>query len=640
MKKDRRKMDCPWRDAQKTKQHPVAAPGRTCRTTATLLLAALSLICWSGCAALHPIGGIPASYLPHELKSPSRSGKRTIDLSLLKQTPPEEYLVDAGDTLAIYIEGVLGDRSQVPPVHFPRGDESIAPSLGFPIPIRDDGTISLPLMKTPLNVRGMTLTQVEQALRKKYTTVGWQILRQGRDRILVSLLKPREYAILVIRQEGFGASGSSGGPFNLGNLKEGTGQIVNLPAYKNDVLHALAKTGGLPGTDAENIIYIIRDRRSTKSRRSTNRTHPTPVNMPQPISTGNPVPGLPPRTEPIQQQLPDSMMPNNGEPLESTFINPLQFPYTDAQDIWEGFQPAHVIQDGAIVQQISGNYIANNNGWGNSLPMPNGPAMIQPAVSHAWGHSQVSAPIPPTPDPVSSPPELPSPAETQTNAVPSQTQPATPQGRPLPYLPSQPIPSMMSGGQWYASDMFGGGQPTVDNPRIIKIPIRLSAGETVSFTEEDVILENGDIVFIESRDTEIFYTAGLLGGGQYTLPRDYDLDILGALSIAQNQQNQGGGGAQSQNSVGGMSALNQDVSFSASDCVILRQMPNGKQVPIKVDLYRALRYPEDRVLIQPGDYIILQYTRLEAVGAFFERYLLEPFVFGIAASQLTSNNRN
>ena len=40
--------------------------------------------------------------------------------------------------------------------------------------------------------------------------------------------------------------------------KRGTGQTVSLPVYQNDVLHALAETGGLPGLDAENVIYVIR----------------------------------------------------------------------------------------------------------------------------------------------------------------------------------------------------------------------------------------------------------------------------------------------------------------------------------------------------------------------------------------------
>lgn len=179
----------------------------------------------------------------------------------------------------------------------------------------------------------------------------------------------------------------------------------------------------------------------------------------------------------------------------------------------------------------------------------------------------------------------------------------------------------------YATDTWGSQNLTIDNKHIIKIPVRLQPGEPIRFTEQDIILNDGDVVFIESRDTEIFYTGGLLGGGQFTLPRDYDLDVLGAIAIAQS-------GSSSGDSQGGPSALNQDVTISASSVVILRQLPNGTQVPIQVDLYEAVRRPEVRVRIQPGDYIILQYTALESVAAFVERHLLEGALFGVAAAQL------
>jgi hypothetical protein len=177
------------------------------------------------------------------------------------------------------------------------------------------------------------------------------------------------------------------------------------------------------------------------------------------------------------------------------------------------------------------------------------------------------------------------------------------------------------------------GDPTLANQGVTKIPVRLAPGEQARFTEREIILEDGDIVFIESRDTEIFYTGGLLGGGQYTLPRDYDLDVLGAVAIAQAGQNAGG----ATRATGGITALNNDVTISASQAVILRKMPNGSQVPIKVDLYRALRHPDERVLMQPGDYLLLQYTPLEACGAFFERHLLEGALFGVAAAQVQGN---
>jgi hypothetical protein len=57
-------------------------------------------------------------------------------------------------------------------------------------------------------------------------------------------------------------------------------------------------------------------------------------------------------------------------------------------------------------------------------------------------------------------------------------------------------------------------------PETIRIPLRLRPGEPVPFRPEDVILNSGDTVIVEARTAEVFYTAGLLGSGQYPLPRD------------------------------------------------------------------------------------------------------------------------
>lgn len=477
-----------------------------------LLCALLLTLILNGCAAIHPIKGVPAQYLPSEYKAEVRSGKETIDLSLLRQPAPKHYLLDSGDVLGVYIEGVLGQFKDVPPVHFPQSQE-VAPSLGYPIPIREDGTISLPLIGNVF-ARGLTLTQLEETIRRKYTTEK-KILKEGRDRILISLQKPRSYRVLVIRQENANdVVGSSAGNLNLGRSKRGTGRVVNLPAYSNDVLHALAETGGLPGLDAENSIYIIRGAAHTMNHSI----------CPQPIQTGS-----------------------------------------------------------------------------NSSQNPASPQNIQ----------QVSDSYTPIPD---------------SNM--EQVDPAFQVGQPL-YSSN----GTTSYGDYLAPTMIN--DSTMQRSGIIKIPIRLNPGEHVDLTREEIILHDGDVVFIESRDTEIFYTGGLLGGGQYTLPRDYDLDILGAISIAQAA---GTGG--SSESTGGPSALNQDVTISASNAIILRQLPNGTQLPIKVDLYEAVRHPSQRVLIQPGDYVILQYTKAEAIGAFIERHLLEGALFGLAASNLQGGGGN
>jgi hypothetical protein len=170
----------------------------------------------------------------------------------------------------------------------------------------------------------------------------------------------------------------------------------------------------------------------------------------------------------------------------------------------------------------------------------------------------------------------------------------------------------------------------VDGRRIIRIPIRLGPDEHIDIRKEDVILHDGDIVFIEARDTEVFFTGGLLGGGQFTLPRDFDLDILQALSIATSRVGTTGAARQ----IGGVSALNSDVTISPSNVVIIRKLPEGGEIPIKVDLYQARNDLSERIVIQPGDYIYLQYTPMEAIGAFLDRHLLEGALFGLFTQQL------
>ena len=65
--------------------------------------------------------GVPARILPDELLAESREGE-PVPLTLLRQRPPEKYVLAAGDTLGIYIGGVLGRRKrrrqsifQIPP---------------------------------------------------------------------------------------------------------------------------------------------------------------------------------------------------------------------------------------------------------------------------------------------------------------------------------------------------------------------------------------------------------------------------------------------------------------------------------------------------------------------------------------------
>lgn len=53
---------------------------------------------------------------------------------------------------------------------------------------------------------------------------------------------------------------------------------------------------------------------------------------------------------------------------------------------------------------------------------------------------------------------------------------------------------------------------------IVRIPLRLQFGQKAPFTNNDIVLRDGDVVYIHKRDDETYNTAGLLGANQFTLP--------------------------------------------------------------------------------------------------------------------------
>lgn len=525
------------------------APHRTrlCKSSRTAgvlrwVLCSLAILLWlPGCAAFHPLRGVPASYLPDQYSGERRAGKKTINLSLLVRRPPDQYRVDTGDVLAVYIPGVLGKLSanldeagEEPPINSPVNVND-PPTIGYPVTVRDDGTIPMPYVK-PIHIAGRTLPEVEEAIRRAYS-VDTTILANDPDvqkRIVVSLQRAREYRILVVRQEmaNMLATQNQISNVNIGNSKRGTAKIVQLRAYENDVLHALSRAegaDGLPGLDAENAIYVIR-RRGQKMQASA----------PQPT----------PATGPAWELSPQPAVAPMGHSVTTAHYG-------------SAAEPQRVLQTG-----------------------------------HSFS-----------------------------------TGVASPEGLP---------PVMDNGGYgagWNVDPYSWGWSPdmalTMDDPGIIRIPIRLGDGDAPHITEDDITLYDGDIVFIESRETEVFYTGGLLGGGQFTLPRDYDVTLTQAISMAQGRATTGAPRA-----IGGVSALNSDVTISPSHVVVLRTLPDGRRFPIEADLYKALRRPQEDIIIQPGDMIMLQYTHVEAIAAFFERHLLEGALFGIATANLQQNNEN
>ena len=407
------------------------------------LAAALCCALATGCAALtNPVvDGVPVHRLPPELMAPPKNPAHTIDLTLLEQPRPPVYLLGPGDVLAIYIEGVLGERTLPLPTHGPplaevSGQHTVPPGLGYPVPVREDGTIALPLVE-PMLVQGSSVPAVQAAITKVYRKE--KLLQAGNERIFVSLLHPRRYQVLVLRQES--ATFLPGTTGIVNSAKQGTGHVIELPAYENDVLHALALTGGLPGLDAYDEVIIHH----------------------------------------------------------------------------KGFRND---QDRAVV--------------------------LKRLESLAPGC-----------DPLA---------------------------------------------------VLGGEGATV------RIPLRLPPGMPLPIHPQDVVLQSGDVVFIEARDRELFYTGGLLPSGEFVLPRDHDLDVVQAVSQVRGPLING---AFAVNNLAGNLIAPGMGAPSPSLLVVLRRTPQGGHVPIRVDLERALRDPRERILVQAGDVLILQEKPGEAMARYF-----------------------
>jgi hypothetical protein len=419
--------------------------------TAIAILASLSM---TGCTALfNPIETIPANRVPAQFLAEPQANKVPIDVARLRQTKPEFYTLDSDDVLGVFIEGVLGNFDEAPPVQLPDPNSDLPPAIGFPVPVREDGTASLPLVK-PIPLRGLTIQQAEALITRAYRGGEQPILKED-SRIIVTLLRERTYRVFVVRQDnsrsalGLQFQGQQrGGVVSDRGDQSSRGFVLQLPAYQNDVLNSLTRTGGLPGVNAKNEIRILRGSRVDIARRD--------------------------------EQLSEFYRSNR----------PDQFPY------------------GVI-----------------------------PAVSDA------------------------------TNAI--------------------------------------------------QIPMRLNPGVVPDLREEDIILRDGDIIYVDSRESEVYYTGGLLGGGERVLPRDYDLDVLAAVSLA-------GAGIGTNQQTGLIGGAAQRVP--PTELIVLRRIPGNRQLAIRIDLNDTINDPRQRMLVKSGDTLILRFKPQEEIINFASGVF---FTFGI-----------
>lgn len=408
----------------------------------------------TGCTALFsPIDSIPAERVPRQFLAEPQANKNPIDYSRLRQDEPEFYTLDSEDVLGVFIENVLGEFGSAPPVQIPDPNSDLPPAIGFPVPVREDGTISLPLVD-PIPCRGLTVQQAEALITRAYREGPNPILIK-RGRIIVTQLRKRTHRVFVVRQDN--SLAQRGNQFqgqaqsravNDRTDQSSRGFVLQLPAGQNDVFTALSQTGGIPGVNAKAEIRVLRGNRLQTAQRDA--------------------------------RMAEFYRSNSAD----------QFPYG-----------------------------------------------IMPSVA--------------------------------------------------------------------------------DESNALKIPLRLKPGEIPNIRTEDIILRDGDIVYVDSRETDVYYTGGLLGGGEFPLPRDYDLDVLAAVSISRF----GIGSTRSSGLVGGSVQQTQP-----TELIVLRRIPGERQLAIRIDLTDAVNDPRQRILVKAGDTLILRFKPQEELINFASATF---FTFGL-----------
>jgi len=371
----------------------------------------------------------------------SKACKRPIDFTLLRRAPLDRHIVQPRDTLGVYVEGIVsGDNissggRELPKFLYPDNDPDQpvqSPAVGQPVFVQADGTLHLPLLK-PTPVAGLSLQQVADRIRKGYIDAGTLKDDATKSYVQVSLVKPRVNRVLVIREDSAGNATELVRRDTVLLSRRGDAQVVSLPERESDLLHALVATGGLPGEDARNEVWILR-----------------------------------------------------GGGAD-----------------WD--HATQQFDSGAAAAEIS----AQRTGSSYSV-----------------------------------------------------------------------------------------------------IPLRAQCGQPLPFGSDDVTLVEGDIVFVEKRVEDKFYTGGLLQAGEMPLPRDEDIDILEAIALA----NTGVGGPAGVNAQASQFRSGPGNVVPPTRAFVIRKLEGGHQVKIEVDLRKAVNNAEERILIKPQDFVMLQYRPHELMA--------------------------
>lgn len=400
--------------------------------TALASLGTVCLLSSVGCMSVSSTHhAVPASRLDPALISCPKEGLAPLPFAALGQPKPAEHVIGAGDTLAIYVFGVFPADEDDTPVqnrsqavnqrYYPPYGAEVGPSTGLPVRVTSNGTVDLPLIE-PVTLEGLSIPEAVEKIRSLYVSKG--VIQKGRERITVGLITPRVKRVIVLREDTPSDAVAINSPAFIKEIHRGSGEVIDLPVYENDVLHALASTGGLPGTDAKRELWVIR---------------------------------------------------NTGS-MDHRYIN---------------------------AEQLN--------------------LMVQ-----------------------------------------------------------------------------SGGSGEV-NPHVIRIPLVGCPDQPVPFRPQDVVMEDGDVLFVPRRN-EYFVTGGLLPGARIPLPRDEDIDVLEAIAMATGSVGGPLGQSGTVLSSGQVGNLKEPTRV-----LILRKLPDGRQLAIRVDLDRAMQDEKERILIQNEDVVMLHF---------------------------------
>ena len=247
-----------------THQHPTTIG--TQNNLFTVILVLTFVVACSGCQSLKcHHDPVPAARLPCELRAVARGQRTPFPFTSLGQKKPRAHIIGAGDQLSVYVYGVIPSSTTESPViqrtqpvnqrYYPPHGSAAGATVGLPMEVDADGSLDLPLVGR-INVSGMTLVEASETIKKLYREE--QVVKAGSERAQISLITPRVRRVVVIREDTPSPNVTMLPPGQVDHIHRGSAEVVDLPIYENDVLHALAATGGLPGTDAAREIWVFK----------------------------------------------------------------------------------------------------------------------------------------------------------------------------------------------------------------------------------------------------------------------------------------------------------------------------------------------------------------------------------------------